>query len=39
LDTLLEFNRFTPGSGMVVQREPVDLTEECAAELELSRQR
>jgi signal transduction histidine kinase len=35
LDTLLEFNRSMLGSGMVVQREPVDLTAECAAELEV----
>lgn len=35
LDTLLEFNRSTLGSGMLVQRQQVDLTPECSAELEV----
>jgi signal transduction histidine kinase len=37
LDTLLEFNRSTLGSGMLVQRKQVDLAPECAAELEVLR--
>lgn len=37
LDTLLEYNRATLGSGMLVRRTDVDLAQECAAELEVLR--